>query len=160
VRTLYVFRHAKAEAGDDLADIDRQLTSRGRKAARYMGELAKANGIEPQIVLCSSAARTRETISLFSEGSGYAGPVEYLKELYLAEPRAYLRALSEHASSVERAMVVGHNPGLEALVFEITRESLSLPTAALVECRVPVESFDRMGDAPGELRRVFRPEVE
>ncbi len=125
-----------------------------------MGEIAKANGIEPQIVLCSSAARTRETISLFSESSGYSGPVEYLKELYLAEPRAYLRALAEHASSFARAMVVGHNPGLEALVFEITRESLSLPTAALVECSVPVESFVRMGEVTGELRRVFRPEVE
>ena len=57
-------------------------------------------------------------------------------------------------------MVVGHNPGLEALVFEITGESLSLPTAALGECALPVESYVAMGDVTGEVRRVFRPEVE
>ena len=155
-----MFRHAKAEQGDDIADSDRRLTSRGRKAARQMGELAKDHGLLPELVLSSSSARTRETIELFGEASGHAGAVLYLDELYLAEPRAYIRALSVHAAGVSSAMVVGHNPGLEALVLGLTGERLSLPTAALVECVLPIDDFASIAGIAGELGRVFRPKDE
>jgi phosphohistidine phosphatase len=158
--TLLVFRHGKAEPGEGLADDQRELAPRGRKAARKMGELARAQGLLPQRILSSTAVRTRETVELFLEGADCSAPVEYLRSLYLAEPHAYLTALAEHAGGATRVMLVGHNPGLEDLVRELTGEIVSLPTAALVECAVPLEKFESahvLQEAGAELRRVFRP---
>lgn len=158
--TLLVFRHAKAEPGEGLPDDQRELAPRGRKAARKMGELAREQGLLPERILSSTAVRTRETVELFVEGSGCTAPVEYLPSLYLAEPRAYLEAAAKHAGGATSVMVVGHNPGLEGLVRELTGEIVSLPTAALVECAVPLEKFESaplLQEAGAELRRVFRP---
>jgi phosphohistidine phosphatase len=158
--TLLILRHAKAERGDGLADDQRELSSRGRKAARKMGELARDEGLLPQRILSSTSVRTRQTVELFVEASGCEAPVEYLRELYLAAPPAYLEALAKHAAGATRVMVVGHNPGLEDLVRELTGEAVSLPTAALVECAPLVEKFEsatRLQEAGAELRRIFRP---
>jgi phosphohistidine phosphatase len=158
--TLLILRHAKAEQGDGLPDDQRELSSRGRKAARKMGELARDEGLLPQRILSSTSVRTRQTVESFVEASGSEAPVEYLHSLYLGEPRAYFAALAEHAAGATRVMVVGHNPGLEELVRELTGEAVSLPTAALVECTLPVEKFESgvpLQEAGAELRRIFRP---
>jgi phosphohistidine phosphatase len=158
--TLLVFRHAKAEVGDGLADDQRELAPRGRKAARKMGELARDAGLLPQRILSSTAVRTRQTVELFVEASDCAASVEYLRTLYLGEPQAYLEALARHAAGATRVMVVGHNPGLEDLVRELTGEVVSLPTAALVECAVPLEKFESvvsLQEGRAALRRIFRP---
>jgi phosphohistidine phosphatase len=158
--TLLIFRHAKAEQGDGLPDDQRELLPRGRRAAKKMGELARDEGLLPERILCSTAARTRQTVEHFVESSGSTASVEYLHTLYLAEPRAYLDALAKHAASATRVMVVGHNPGLEDLVRELTGKIVSLPTAALVECTLPLEKFEpavSLQGAGAELRRIFRP---
>jgi phosphohistidine phosphatase len=158
--TLLIFRHAKAEQGDGLSDELRELAPRGRKAAKKMGELARNEGLLPQRILSSSSKRTRETVELFVEASDCQASVEYLRTLYLAEPRAYIDALAKHAAGGTRVMVVGHNPGLEDLVRYLTGEVVSLPTAALVECALPLEKFESMvslKEAGAELRRIFRP---
>lgn len=158
--TLLIFRHAKAEQGDGLPDDQRELSPRGRKDAMHIGELARNEALLPQRILSSSSVRTRQTVELFVEASGCEASVEYLRTLYLAEPRAYIDAVSKHAAGATRVMVVGHNPGLEDLVRELTGEVVSLPTAALVECALPLETFESAVSAPvprAELRRIFRP---
>lgn len=161
--TLLIFRHAKAEQGDGLPDDQRELMPRGRRAAKKMGELARDQGLLPERILSSPSTRTRQTVELFVEGSRATVPVEYLRTLYLAEPRAYLDALAKYAGGATRVMVVGHNPGLEDLVRELTGEIVSLPTAALVECTVPLEKFEpavSLQEAGAKLRRIFRPKDE
>jgi phosphohistidine phosphatase len=158
--TLLIFRHAKAEAGDGLADDQRELAPRGRKDARKMGELARNESLLPQRILSSNSVRTRQTVELFVEASDCEASVEYLRTLYLAEPRAYLEALGKHAQGASRVMVVGHNPGLEDLVRELTGEVVALPTAAIVECVLPLDKFEgpvSLQEAGAELRRIFRP---
>lgn len=158
--TLLVFRHAKAEAGDGLADELRELAPRGRKDAARMGALARNEGLLPQRILSSTAMRTRQTTELFVEASACQASVEYLRPLYLAEPRTYLQVLAEHAQGAKSVMVVGHNPGLEDLVRVLTGEAMSLPTAALVECVLPIDKFESavsLQEARAELRRFFRP---
>ena len=149
-------RHAKAEHTDGVRDEDRQLTKRGRRAAERAGELLVER--LPDRILSSSSARTRETVERFSKTANYGGPVEYLDSLYLAEPEAYLAAVRERGGGAQRLLLVGHNPGLEALVTELTGERLSLPTAALVECTVDVETWsDVTEDTSAELTAVSYP---
>jgi phosphohistidine phosphatase len=153
-----ILRHAKSGHDDGLPDKARTLTERGRKAAAKMGALAREAGLVPDRVLCSTAERARETWAHFGPAAGFEGEVEYLNELYLAEPGVYLAAVAEHAGDAERVMVVGHNPGLETLVTDLTGERRELPTAALVACELELESWARLGAATsGKLIGFFRP---
>ncbi len=94
----------------------------------------------------------------FSKSGHYRGPVEYLDSLYLAEPAACLAAVKEHGGEAGRLLLVGHNPGLESLVTRLTGEHLSLPTAALVECTVDIETWsDVTEDTSAELTAVSYP---
>lgn len=158
VRTLLILRHAKSGHDDGLPDKARTLTERGRKAAIKMGGVAREAGLVPDRVLCSSAERARETWAHFGPAVGFQGEVEYLNELYLAEPEVYVSAVAEYGGDAERVMVVGHNPGLESLVTDLTGERCELPTAALVECGLALESWSRLTPATsGKLIRLFRP---
>lgn len=156
--TLLILRHAKSGHEDGLPDEARTLTERGRKASKRMGKVAVEYDLVPELVLCSTAVRARETIAGFLMTAPQTGPVMYLSELYLAEPSAYLKALSEHGGDVDRVMVVGHNPGLEDLVRDLTGERVELPTAALVECALEIRKWSELTfESPGELKRFFRP---
>jgi phosphohistidine phosphatase len=132
-------RHAKAEPDSGEGDEARPLAKKGRRAAERVGELLSDR--LPNVVLASTARRTRETVEYFRKGAGPLGRVEFLPELYLAEPAVYLRALATHAGNAERVLIVGHNPGLEDLVTRLTGEKVHLPTAGLAECALELASF-------------------
>lgn len=156
--TLLILRHAKSGHEDGLPDEARTLTERGQKTSRKMGKVALEYGLIPEKILCSTAVRAKDTVAGFLTTAEGAGPVVYLSELYLAEPSAYVKALAEHGGNAERVMVVGHNPGLEDLVTDLTGERAVLPTAALVECALEIRRWAELTfESRGELRRFFRP---
>jgi phosphohistidine phosphatase len=156
--TLLILRHAKSGHEDGLPDEARTLTERGRKASRKMGKVALEHDLVPERILCSTAVRARDTALGFLATAEGSGPITYLSELYLAEPAAYVKALTEHGGDAERVMVVGHNPGLEDLVTDLTGERVTLPTAALVECSLEIRKWAELTfESRGELRRFFRP---
>jgi phosphohistidine phosphatase len=136
---LLVLRHAKAEDGAGQSDKERALTKRGRRAATRVGELL-ADRL-PDRILSSTSLRTRETVELLTKAAAYFGPIEFSDALYLAEPSAYLKAARERGGDAQCLMLVGHNPGLEDLVTELTGERVTLATAALAECTLEVDSW-------------------
>lgn len=158
--TLLVLRHAQAAPETpSSSDKERALTEHGRRAAARMGRLVKDEGLLPDLVLSSSARRTRETVSEFRDASGYAGPIHYLDELYLAEVSNIVDVIAARAGASRRVLLVGHNPGLEDFVARLTGESVSLSPAALVECTFDLASFRALGDGQqGRLERLFRPD--
>ena len=108
-RTVYLLRHAKSSWSDPaLADIDRPLAPRGRKAAKKIARHLRDRDVHPELVLCSPAARARETLAAIGAG-------EIRPELYGADASDLLeviRGLPDDAASV---LLVGHNPGFEDL---------------------------------------------
>jgi phosphohistidine phosphatase len=115
-RTLYVLRHAKSSWDDPgLDDHDRPLAPRGRRAAAALAQHVRDTAIAPQLVLCSSAQRTRETL----EGVSPPGQWEIEPELYGASAGALLERLRRLPDSVEEAMVIGHNPAMQVLVLRL-----------------------------------------
>jgi phosphohistidine phosphatase len=115
-KQLFVLRHAKSSWDDPgLDDHERPLAPRGRRAVRVLAEHFRANGIEPGLILCSSARRTRETL----EGIGLSGETLIEDDLYAASPGRVLERLHEIADEVEAAMVVGHNPAMQVLVLRL-----------------------------------------
>jgi hypothetical protein len=60
MKRLYLLRHAKSSWNDPaLPDHKRPFTGRGRRAAKAIGRHLSEQGIEPEMVLCSTARRAR-----------------------------------------------------------------------------------------------------
>ena len=114
-KRLALVRHAKSSWADPaLADHDRPLNARGRRAAALVGEHLRAEGMEPDLVLCSSATRARQTLELFELAPATDIVIE--DQLYGAAARELLVRMRRIPARVGSAMVIGHNPGLEELV--------------------------------------------
>lgn len=116
-RTLYLQRHAKSSWADGgLPDHERPLNARGRDACKRLGKYWREADVLPELVLCSDAARTRETFERIAKRlKAEPPPVVYDPALYLAEPEAILQVVAGQPAKLRRLMVVGHNPGLEEL---------------------------------------------
>ena len=160
MKTLYVLRHGQAvPEGEASSDHERILTLRGQaevqRAAHYLSERTHT----PSLVLASSAARARQTAELCVAGLPGAPRLVTLDGLYLAEPPSYLAALASRAEPHGAALVVGHNPGLEALIYVLTDRSEHLATASLVEIALPIAAWTELsgtGIGFGRLVNAFR----
>jgi len=139
IKTLLILRHAKAEPDAGDGDESRPLAKRGRRAAERVGELI--NDQLPDLILSSSSVRTRETVERLKKGAGSLPRVEYVPELYLASAKTLVAVVVARGGTAARLMLVGHNPGLEDLVTELTGERVSLPTAGLAECALEVDRW-------------------
>jgi phosphohistidine phosphatase len=153
VHTLYLLRHAKSSWDDPaLADHERPLASRGRRDGKRVAEHLRREKLEPELVLCSSAARTRETLELVRPALGDA-TVLVEDELYGASSDGLLARIRQVPDEVASVLVIGHNPGLEELALELASSGDELerleekfPTGALARLEL-AEQWGRV--APG-----------
>ena len=151
--TLSLLRHAKSSwEQPGLGDHERPLARRGRKAAPKVGAALAGMGLKPDLVLCSGAVRTRETVSLVLPNFPAPRPqVIYDDSIYMATPDTLLmhvrRVGTEHADRLPRhMMVVGHNPGLEDLTILLTGSGSDAGMALIAEkfptCAVAIIDFE------------------
>ncbi len=145
---LLLLRHAKAAApAPGQGDHARTLDPRGRRAAPVIARFMAANHMTPDLVLCSDAARTRETWALVAAENGWADvDHQFLKALYLAEAARICHVIQREAGTAATVLVVGHNPGIEELAGALAdrddrqaRRDLAagMATATLVALTLP-----------------------
>ncbi len=141
MKTLYLLRHAKAVPESSLGDARRGLAKRGRKAAKAMAEFLGKLVPAPELVLCSAAARTRETLELVLPALDPPPAVSYEDGLYLAEASELLERLRKLPKNSQSVLLVGHNPGLHELGARLAvdpgRLAEGFPTAALAALQIP-----------------------
>lgn len=114
---LYLLRHAKSDwSAPGRADRERPLAERGVRAAAAMRDHLDAAGVRPEVVFCSPAVRTRETLELVIGGLGRP-LVDFDRGLYGAGPDEILDLLRTEVAAAEAAMVVGHNPTMAQLAL-------------------------------------------
>jgi len=176
VRHLWILRHAKAapEAAWDGTDRDRPLTGRGRRDATALGRcladeqppLGLVGLVAPELALCSSAIRTVETADLVLGASEERIPLDVYSTLYQSTPETvltYLREVDEHARSV---LVVGHNPTMYLLAWELLaegsadRDTLELggfPTCGLAVLELQAGGWEDVAPGSATLRGLFAP---
>ncbi|TYK50790.1 SixA phosphatase family protein [Actinomadura decatromicini] len=151
--TLIVLRHAKAVAGLGTPDIDRVLNDRGRADATATGDWLRANDLVPGAVLCSPAARTRETLALLR----IEAEVSFESGIYDNDPETLLALVNRVADDAERALLVGHNPAVHQLVHDLTGQSPdTFPTCALAVIDLP-GTWAEARPGIGTLRTVRTP---
>jgi phosphohistidine phosphatase len=160
MRTLLILRHGKAAPEGGGSDAARPLTRHGKRDAELMGQLLLRESLAPDRILASNARRARETARQAAAAAHFSGSIDELEELYLAEPEAYITAVRRHAPDAQRVLLVGHNPGLEALTLILTGDPVSLPPAGLVVCTLPIASFAELTpQVRGKMARFTRPSV-
>jgi len=160
VKTLHLLRHAKSSRDDPgLADRDRPLAPRGRRASKRIARYVRQSGIAPELVLCSPSVRTRETLEAVRAALGDP-EVNFVPELYSASGSALLGAVGKVEPTVGSLLVVGHNPGLHELAVRLTgsgdellraRLREQLPTGALVTLVFEATSWPELELEAGEL---------
>jgi phosphohistidine phosphatase len=114
VKTILLLRHAKSAWGEPgLADHDRPLNGRGERAAEAMAEHLLAKAPLPDLILCSTAARARQTLAPLVERLAPPAPPIALEDgLYLASESVLLNRLRDLPASVATVLMIGHNEGM------------------------------------------------
>lgn len=170
MKKLLLLRHAKTcRDRVGLDDFDRTLTDRGRADAIRMGHFLRGTGLVPGEVLCSPAARTRQTLEFVLPALPESLTVHYERELYLAKTSKIVELL-RHGRVAETLLVIGHNPGLEYCARTLARlphghkaralyDSMTekFPTAALAVLAFDIAEWNGIEPGVGTLERFVRP---
>jgi phosphohistidine phosphatase len=165
MRTLYLLRHAKAERAG-VADLERTLAKRGRRDAPAMGAYMRRREYRPALILCSPAARTRETLELLQPELGGDAPAEFDRKLYPGEPGTVLKRLQAVDEAFDSVLVVGHNPGLAQLAAALAprgekralaRMREKYPTCGLAVIHLHVDRWEQAAPGSGTLTDFMAP---
>lgn len=166
-RTLVVLRHAKAEPADGTVDELRPLALAGRQQASAVGRHLRDTSLIPELVLVSSALRTRQTWELARGALRDVDlEVDVRDELYAASSTTLLDAVRRVDARVRTVLVVGHEPAVSGLAAHLAGPGSDEGALAQVRVGVPTASMSVLvGDEPwGEWDRatarltgVFRP---
>ena len=120
MRHIYLLRHAKTELiGAEQSDFDRALTDRGVRDAAVMGAHIQALPHVPELILCSTATRTRQTL----KHMGLNLPTQLIDKLYLASAGEILGCIQDVDDAVKSVLVIGHNPGMHELAALLMRDA-------------------------------------
>lgn len=160
MKTLLILRHAKSSWSDQaLDDHERPLNTRGRRDAPRMGELIREHRLTPDVIISSDAVRARLTAEAVAETAHYAGEIRLDPHLYAASAAGIVAVLrTGPETNAGTVMIVGHNPGLEALVAQLTGEQQDMPTAAVAQIVLPIDRWrDLKGSTRGTLVALWRP---
>ncbi len=142
---LFVMRHAKSSwnhAG--LSDHDRPLNNRGLRDCPKMANFMNRQTWAPDLILSSSAIRAKKTAELFQAGLEHDAKWKILDDFYLAPPQIYLEHLARLSCDVHNVILIGHNPGLETLVQQLTGEYHRMPTASIAGFSLPDQPWQEL----------------
>ena len=156
-KTLYLMRHAESGwSGADLSDIDRTLNERGFRDAPEMGQRLKARGALPDIVLCSPAKRTMQTLE--NMGLGVENVV-FDKHIYEASTGKLLHIIQTLENQCGSAMLIGHNPSMAWLISQLSGTRIdSMPTCAIATIGLASTHWGKAGSCAATLQDFDYPE--
>ena len=163
-RNLLVLRHAKSAWDTDAAtDFERPLAKRGKKDAPRMGKWLSEQRLVPDHVVCSPAARARQTAVAACKSLGLEkDAIHWDQRIYMAGTGELLQVLGDCPAAARIVMIVGHNPGLEDLVeylcgmVDVPSDGKLLPTATVAYLEMP-DSWKGLSERSARLLSITRP---
>lgn len=152
-------RHAKSSWKDlTLPDHDRPLKKRGKRDAPRMGTLLMDQNLTPDVILCSTAKRARQTVDGVLENCDFEGELNYLEELYHADYGTYLEVLSRLPNRIDTAMIVGHNPEMDEFLEDVCAVYDHMVTAAIALIQFLVDDWAELSsESQGDLLQLWSP---
>lgn len=160
MKTLVLLRHAKAENGSTgLPDFDRALNDRGRKEAQTVGSFIRKQDLLLDLVLSSSAKRTRETTDLVVASADLTVEVRCEQRIYEAGPLRLLKVVSQIEDECNTVLLVGHNPGMEELLRLLTDRAEHMATGTLAKIDLNVPTWGKVTEQKGSLDWIVTPKA-
>lgn len=158
MKTLLLLRHAKSSWKDtSLRDFDRPLNNRGTEAAQLIGKYTHQKKIQADLTISSPAQRARQTAELVMKSARLKVELRFDERIYEASARRLLEVVSQIEDSANTVILVGHNPGFEALFEALTGEKRNLPTASLACIELGVEKWSKVRAGVGHLKWLATP---
>lgn len=164
---LMLLRHAKSDWGDPSQnDIDRPLNARGRAAARTMAAYFAQQNLLPDLILCSSAQRTRETLARLLPFLNGEYEVQVRADLYAQNEGSYLPIVRQADETARTLLLIGHNPAIEDTALSLagsgqddaTRQiGVKFPTGALAILDFKADNWTDLTPESGHLNRFVKP---
>lgn len=150
MKTLMLARHAKSDWGDtSLPDHDRPLNARGRRDAPLMARRLLDEGTRLTHIVSSTALRARATADEYA--AAYRLEVADEPLLYAASAGTILSVAAGLPDEADLVMLVGHNPGMQDAVADLTDAFVEFPTCAVAECAVDVDSWAELIEGSGRM---------
>lgn len=123
-----------------------------------MGKLLLDEELIPNLILASTAKRSRRTAESVAEACGYRGDTLITGELYMAGPVQFRKVLAAAAGECDRVLVVAHNPGIEEFFEELVRRYEPFTTAALAQIELPLDRWNALDhQVTGRLINMWQP---
>ena len=168
MKTLGLFRHAKSDWHDARArDVDRPLNARGIKAAQVMGVYIREHPQQWNKILASPAVRCAQTIEIAAQEAKANLPITWERSIYLASSACLIDLLRELDEGLGAVLMVGHNPGLEDLIFDLVPDDGTSPLRDVVEEKFPtatyavleldIDRWEDIADGCARLVHIIRP---
>jgi len=167
MKRLILYRHAKSDWGDaTLADKDRPLNDRGRRAAPVMAAYLQDQGLFPDLILCSSSLRTRETLAPLLPHLTRETDIRLVDALYDAHGEDYLKIVRLMGGASNVLMLMGHNPATEATAYSLVKDrsgptwqdmSGKFPTAAIAVFDFDIADWSELAVETGCLVSFVKP---
>ncbi len=141
MKRILIMRHAKAEKDYvDKTDFERDLTEKGRKAAKIVGEKLLELGIIPDYIIASAASRTTQTAEIVADQVGYKKDIDLRRDYYFGDENEIIEDIKLIDNEVDTVMIVGHNPTVTYLanILSDDQDFIQMKTAnlAVFECDI------------------------
>lgn len=152
-KLLLIIRHAKADLPKDiLSDFDRPLLPKGKSDAEELGSFLKENHIKPEMMICSPAKRTQETLSKLNKHlSIKKEDIIYEDKIYEASKKSLLEIINNLDNSKNLIALIGHNNGISDLAEYLTNKFITLPTSGALLIELPFESWKMTSGGTGKI---------
>lgn len=146
MKQLLVYRHAKTEGtGPDGSDHSRPLRPDGLDVARRTGIRIAKREIVPERIVSSDAVRATATAEITAEACCYEDEIVTMRELYDGTAETYLTVIRSCPDTVNRFMIVGHNPSIESLIEILVGRYVQVRTGSLIYLVLPISRWAELG---------------
>lgn len=154
-RTLVMIRHAKSSWANPLqSDFERPLNDRGERDAPRMGERLKALGLQPDLIVSSTARRARQTAKRIAGTMDYdADNIRWVDTLYHCISSVFVEVIHDISDEIQTLFIVAHNPGITEFANELSDRFRidNMPTCSVVAARFSAAQWADFANSDKEV---------
>ena len=155
--SLHILRHANTLSSSLTGkDFDRELSPKGLKQSEVLASFLKMNNLQPEVIFCSAAKRTRQTLKEVQKKFKFDNKVQFKDELYLASMGEMFDFVS-NLSSENDALIIGHNNGISDLITYLTDDFIDIPTCTFVTLSFDVNKWNEISKGLAKMDVYFSP---
>lgn len=158
MKTLYIIRHSKSDWETGVADFDRGLNKRGERQSKQLGKYFKTNNLKLELIISSAAKRTILTSLNIAKEIGYpTNNIQKEQSIYEAHYKAYLPVIWAINNNINNVAIIGHNPGVSELVYNLTGDYLDFKTSFFAKINFKETNWENISLNTGKVEVFHRP---